>query len=60
MEALKLKRVTHSYVLADEVSITLLLVVECLEMLLNLESDDGWRLVGQVVGKLLGVHVGGG
>jgi hypothetical protein len=29
-------------------------------MLLNLEPDNSWWLVSQVVGKLLGVHVDGG
>lgn len=42
--------------LADEMGITLLLVVEGLEVLLNFQSDDGGWLVSQVVYKLLRVH----
>jgi hypothetical protein len=45
-------------VLADEVSISLLLVGEGLEVLLDLKPDDGGGLVGQIVGELLGVHGG--
>lgn len=39
-------------------SISLLLVGEGLEVLLDLEPDDGGGLVGQIVGELLGVHGG--
>ncbi len=45
-------------ILADEVSITLLLVIECFEVLLNLKSDDSGGLISQIVSELLGVHCG--
>lgn len=42
--------------LADKVSIALLLISEGLEVLLNLKPDDRGRLVSEVVGQLVRVH----
>lgn len=42
--------------LADKVSIALLLVSQRLEVLLNLKPDDRGRLVSEVVGQLVRVH----
>ena len=42
--------------LADKVSIALLLVSQRLKMLLNLKPDDRGRLVSEVVGQLVRVH----
>lgn len=45
-------------VLADKVSITLLLLRKKRKMLLNLQADDGGWLIRQIVLELLGLHVG--
>jgi hypothetical protein len=42
--------------LADKMSISLLLVVQSIKMLLNLKPDNRRRLVGEVVDQLVGVH----
>ncbi len=44
--------------LADGVSIALLLVIESLKVVLDLEPDHRGRLVGQVVLAVVGVHGG--
>lgn len=45
-------------VLADEVGIALLLVVQGLKVLLNLEPDDRGWCVGEEVDELVLLHVG--
>lgn len=49
----KTKKNQKQNLLADEVSITLLLVVQSLKVLLNLEPDNRRRLVGEVVDQLV-------
>jgi hypothetical protein len=53
-----LKKRSRCNVLADKVSITLLLLRKKGEVLLNLQADDGGWLIRQVVLELLGLHVG--
>lgn len=45
--------------LADEVSITLLLVGQSIEVLLDLQSDNAGRRVSEIVFQIVGVHFGG-
>lgn len=47
------------HLLADKVSIALLLVGQGLKVRLNLEPDNRGRVVGEEVGEFLGVHGGG-
>lgn len=49
----------YGNVLADEVGISLLLVVEGLKVLLDFQPDHGGWLVSEVVDKLLRVHGAG-
>lgn len=44
-------------ILADKVSITLLLLSEKSKVLLDFQADDGGWLIRQVVLELLGLHV---
>lgn len=46
------------FILADEVSIAPLLVIESFEVLLNLQPDNRGWLISEIVDKLLGVHGG--
>ena len=46
----------YLHLLADKVSIALLLVRQGVKVLLDLEPDDRRRGIGQVLGEFLGVH----
>lgn len=58
LESGKRARDRQHNLLANKVGISLLLITQRLEVLLNLEADDRWRLVRQIVLKLLGFHIG--
>lgn len=50
--------VLEPHLLADKVSIALLLVIQSLEMLLNFQPDHRGRLVGEEVLEACRVHGG--
>lgn len=52
--------VCGNYLLANEMSITLLLVGQRFKMLLNLKSDNRRGLISEIVDEVLVIHGDGG
>ena len=50
--------VAQNDLLADEMSISLLLVGQGLKVLLNLKSDNRWGLISEIVDQLVVIHCG--